>query len=239
LVFVTLSRMATRKTITFNDAAKPIRKPITKFGGQPVWLEVAQWPLSRELGVPMRFIGQIAIPPEQFPEGGGKVAYIFMTDTDDYVDGTWEPNGGENAVIVQPAEDADPPIVEVSADATGPTIQRYVKALFSKKLKPKDVELSVELSDEYEPDFIPDDEKEPHTDKQLQEYWDAIQGNKIGGAPAFIQYDEYPDREGSWRLLLQLDSCAVPFHLNFGDAGIGHVFVDGPVTKARLLWQCS
>lgn len=231
--------MATRRTIAFNDTASQIREPITKFGGQPVWLTEPQWPLSSELGVPMRFIGQIAIPPEQFPEGNGKVAYIFMTDTDDYVDGTWEPNGGENAVIIQPPEKAEPPIVEVSANAAGPTIQRYEKALFSKKLKPKDVELSVELSNEDEPDFISDDEKEGYTDQQLQEYWDAIQGNKIGGAPAFIQYDEFPDCEGPWRLLLQLDSCAVPFHLNFGDAGIGHVFIDEAITKARLLWQCS
>jgi uncharacterized protein YwqG len=231
--------MATRITITFKDTASPIRKPITKFGGQPVWLTEPQWPLSRELGVPMRFIGQVAIPPEQFPEGRGKVAYIFMTDTDDHVDGTWEPNGGENAVIIQPAEDIESPIVEVSANTTGPTIQRYVKALFSKKLKPKDVELSAELTDKDEPDFISDNEKESYTDEQLQKYWDAIQGNKIGGTPAFIQYDEFPDRESPWRLLLQLDSSAVPFHLNFGDAGIGHVFVDEAITKARLLWQCS
>lgn len=230
--------MAARKTIAFNDASNPVREPITKFGGQPVWLGDPQWPLSRELGVPMRFIGQVAIPPDLFPEGDGKVAYIFMTDTDDYVDGTWEPNGGENAVVIQPAESAEQPIVEVAASATGPTIQRYVKTLFSKKLKPKDVEQSVQLTDDNEPEFIPDAEKEAYTDKQLQEYWDAIQGNKIGGSPAFIQYDEFPDREGTWRLLLQLDSCAVPFHLNFGDSGIGHVFVDEATRKARLLWQC-
>ena len=107
------------------------------------------------------------------------------TDTDYHVDGTWEPNGGENAVIIQPAEHAEAPIVEVQASAEGPTIQRYV-------------------------------ETDSYSDEHLQEYGDAIQGNKVGGAPAFIQYDEYPDREGGWHMLLQLDSCAVPFHLNFG-----------------------
>lgn len=189
----------------------------------------------------MRFIGQIAISPEQFPAGDGKVVYVFMTetDTDDHVDGTWEPYGGENAVIIQPSERAEPPIVEVQARTEGPTIQRYVKTLFSKKLKPRDVELSVLLTPEEEPDFIPDVEKKSYSDEKLEEYWDAIQGNKIGGAPVFIQYDEYPDSECDWLMLLQLDSSAVPFHLNFGDAGIGHVFVDQGVTKARLLWQCS
>lgn len=230
--------MAKRKTIAFNDSSNRIEKPVTKFGGQPVWLTEPQWPLSRALGVPMRFIGQIAIPVDLFPKGEGKIAYLFMTDTEDYVDGTWEPNGGENAVIIQPPEGSEPPIVQVEQNVAGPTIQRYVKALFSKKLKPKDVELSVELSEENEPDFVPDTDKSPFTDEQMQEYVDAIQGNKIGGAPAFIQYDEFPDSEVDWRMLLQLDSCAVPFHLNFGDSGVGHVFVDESITKARLLWQC-
>jgi uncharacterized protein YwqG len=231
--------MAKRKTIAFRDSSDQIREPQTKFGGQPIWLTEPQWPLSRELGVPMRFIGQVAVPNDLFPEGDGKVVYIFMTDTDDYVDGTWEPNGGENAAIIQPAELSEAPIVLVEANATGPTIQRYVKTPFSKKLKPQDVELSVALSEEDEPDFISDSDKASLSDADNEKYWDAIQGNKIGGNPAFIQYDEFPDSETDWRLLLQLDSCAVPFHLNFGDAGIGHVFVDTGVTKARLLWQCS
>jgi hypothetical protein len=30
------------------------------------------------------------------------MAYVFMTDATEYVDDAWEPEGGENAVIVQP-----------------------------------------------------------------------------------------------------------------------------------------
>ncbi|WP_422747317.1 hypothetical protein [Micromonospora sp. WMMD1219] len=30
------------------------------------------------------------------------MAYLFLTGGDEYVDGTWEPEDGENAVIVQP-----------------------------------------------------------------------------------------------------------------------------------------
>jgi hypothetical protein len=30
------------------------------------------------------------------------MAYVFMVEDDEYVDGTEEPDGGENAVIIQP-----------------------------------------------------------------------------------------------------------------------------------------
>ena len=230
--------MARAKKIEFADSKRSISDAVTKFGGQPVWLSEPQWPLSRELGVPMRFIGQIAIPTDLFPNGEGKIAYIFMTDVEEYVDGTWEPDGGENAVIIQPAENVEPPNVKVTPESKGPTAQRYVSKLFSKKLKAKDVELLVDLSDIEEPEFIADAEKSSLNEDQVEGYWNQIQGNKIGGAPAFIQHDEYPDDQTRWQMLLQLDSRDVPFHLNFGDAGVGHVFVDEQVSKARLLWQC-
>jgi len=55
--------------------------------------------------------------------------------------------------------------------------------------------------------------------------------------PCFIQADEFPEA-GPWRLLLQLDSMTVPFHVNFGDAGIGYAYIseDGP--SGTFLWQC-
>lgn len=80
----------------------PSDSPKTKFGGQPDWIEKPQWPISPELQGPMRFIAQVKLS-DVFPEHEGQVAYIFMTEDDDeYIDGTWEPDGGENAVIIQP-----------------------------------------------------------------------------------------------------------------------------------------
>jgi len=142
--------------------------PFTKFGGQPSWISEPQWPLSKELGTPMRFICQIEIPVNTFPSGHGKVAYIFMTDGDEYVDGTWEAYGGENAVIIQ-----DGGICDVDT-------------------------------------------------KPLQ----SGQG------------DEFPNQDPDWKLLLQLDSCGQPFSLNFGDSGIGYVFVKSDCSEGRFLWQC-
>jgi len=82
---------------------EPNHSPKTKFGGQPDWIEKPQWPISQKLGRPMRFIAQIELG-NVFPNHKGKMAYIFMTEEDDeYVDGTWDPDGGENSVVIQPS----------------------------------------------------------------------------------------------------------------------------------------
>lgn len=82
--------------LVFLPADGAVREAVTKVGGQPVWLEEPQWPLSRETGQPMQFLGQFALD-------GGRLAYLFMTqDEDDWVDGTYEPEGGENALVIQP-----------------------------------------------------------------------------------------------------------------------------------------
>ena len=80
-------------TVSFHSASAPITEPVTKFGGQPVWITEPEWPLSEETGEPMRFICQVTLYPELFGDVKGKMAYIFMTDGEDYVDGTWEPEG--------------------------------------------------------------------------------------------------------------------------------------------------
>lgn len=100
----------------------PSDSPKTKFGGQPEWIESPQWPMSTELEGPMRFIAQIRLG-DVFPEHEGKVAYIFMTeDEDEYIDGTWEPDGGENAVIIQPSGEY---LSATQAIETGPSRKEF------------------------------------------------------------------------------------------------------------------
>jgi len=60
--------------VEWKRAEKPVKKPVTKFGGQPVWIDRPQWPLSREKSWPMRFIGQIALKPELFGRMRAKMA---------------------------------------------------------------------------------------------------------------------------------------------------------------------
>jgi uncharacterized protein YwqG len=111
--------LAVSHELLLSLADGPITGRVTKFGGQPEWVEDPAWPLSTELGTPMRFIGQVTVPrTEGAPE---RMAYVFMTqDDEEDADGTWEPEGGENAVICQPGR--GPSFVETTALAEGPTV---------------------------------------------------------------------------------------------------------------------
>jgi hypothetical protein len=115
--------MKKKYTITFHEVQTPITEPVTKFGGQPVWITEAQWPLSRRLGIPMQFICQIKLYPELFGPLEAQMAYIFMTDHID-IDPYWtsEPDEGENAVILQPGAWSGPtlPLTE------GPSLYRWI-----------------------------------------------------------------------------------------------------------------
>ena len=175
--------------------------PKTKFGGQPDWLEKPQWPISPELEGPMRFIAQIALG-DVFPEHKGKVAYIFMTEDDEeYIDGTWEPDGGENAVIVQPSAGYSSNAEELSS---GPSRDEFGVEI-----------IKTEIED------------------------DELEGCRLGGAPEFLQGDEFPEPKDEWQLLAQIDSCSLPFEVNFGDAGIACVFINRSATAGKFLWQCG
>jgi hypothetical protein len=116
--------MAKKKyTISFDEAQATIAEPITKFGGQPVWIEQPQWPLSRQTGEPMRFIGQIALDTELFGEPAGRVAYLFISDGETFVDNTYDPEGGENAVIIQPGGGCE---VTTQPLPAGPSVQKWI-----------------------------------------------------------------------------------------------------------------
>lgn len=184
----------------------------------------------------MRFICQIALDEATFPNAAGKMAYIFMTDEDEYVDGTWEPDGGENAVIIQPGGAA--PASETAALTTGPTIYDMVEVPGAERLDPAEREYAVKLTTADEPAFVSEEKRSEWSEDEFAEYAQALDGNKIGGSPIFLQGDEFPS-EGQWQLLMQLDSTQVPFSVNFGDAGIAYAFIDQTGTVGKMLWQCS
>jgi len=209
--------------------------PLTKFGGQPSWIGEPKWPLSKELGTPMRFICQIELPVDIFPSGQGKVAYIFMTDDEEYVDGTWEAYGGENAVIIQDGGVCD---VNIQPLESGLTLQNYVEVQGSDRLQPVDVEYGVNLVKSEDPNFISKGDLFDRPEEYQEKYGSSIEGNKIGGTPGFLQGDEFPNEDQNWKLLLQLESCDQPFTINFGDAGIGYIFVTDDCNEGRFLWQC-
>ncbi|MCP2262104.1 protein of unknown function (DUF1963) [Streptoalloteichus tenebrarius] len=104
-----------QNALRFVPAGRPVREPVTKFGGQPVWLDEPSWPLSARLGRPMRFLGQVRLPGEP-----ARLAYLFLTDDiEEHVDGTWEPEAGENACFCSPGRVPD--FLTVAALQRGPT----------------------------------------------------------------------------------------------------------------------
>lgn len=168
--------------------------PVTKLGGQPTWLQDPQWPLSTSLAEPMTFIGQFRLDTD----GAVRMAYVFMTDSEEYVDGTWEPEGGENAVIVQP-DGRLPQFVAARALHKGP---------------------SWPAEDHLPVDEQMDGDEEP---------WEFL-----GGEPVWLQGDETPGP--GWVLVGQLTDR---LGHNFGDAGVGYIFVSPDGAEGRFLWQCG
>ena len=223
-----------RNSIEFIEKNKPVNEFTTKFGGQPVWLNDPQWTLSKETGNPMRFICQISLDKDIFGPITSQMAYIFITDEDEYVDGTWEPDGGENAIILQPGNTTFP----IKTLNEGPTLYKMVKKMLKSRLVPQPCEYILKTTSGEDPDFVSEEKRSEWTDEEWEKYADALDGNKIGGTPIFIQGDEFPD-SGSWKLLLALDSTSVPFYINFGDSGIGYAFISENGEIAKFLWQCA
>ena len=225
--------MRPKYSLLFHEVQQPIIDPVTKFGGQPTWIAPPQWPLSRTTGKPMRFIGQIALNSHIFGEIAARMAYLFMTDDETFVDKRFDPDGGENAIIIQPGIGDIP----TQPQLTGPTLYKMVSDLSGKRLVPLSCELAVEKIPGEDPEVIVENEHAAASDEtgtQFTALWSEI---KIGGTPVFLQYPEYPG-EGNWQLLLQLDSASVPFSVNFGDAGVGYAFLSEDGTSGKFLWQC-
>jgi Domain of unknown function (DUF1963) len=221
--------MVKKYTLAFHEAAAPITDHVTKFGGQPVWLEEPQWPISRATGEPMRFIGQIALDESLFGPLAGRMVYLFISDGETFVDNTYDPAGGENALIVQPGTYEGP----VTGQSIGPTVETGVGHVGQDQRGSAAMEYAVTLQLGEDPDVIEGDdalgEEGAGDDGTVSEV-------KIGGTPAWLQYPEYP-AGGPWKLLLQFDSAHVPFYVNFGDAGVGDTFIAEDGLLGAFLWQ--
>ncbi len=219
-----------KDSLAFVQTHKPTERCVTKFGGQPTWWDEPQWPLSRATGHPMRFICQIALDPDLFGDIPGRMAYLFMTDEENDVDGTWQPEGGENALLIQPGRYDGPAV----SQRTGPTLEGWIDEEGTHCLAP--VEYTVQLTRDEDPDVY-DKGAAGESESEVEALEAAWSENKLGGTPTFLQFPEYP-ADGPWRLLIQLSSTDVPFNVNFGDAGIGYGFLSQDSERGRFLWQC-
>jgi uncharacterized protein (TIGR02996 family) len=206
----------------YRRVKQPVTEPVTKFGGQPVWVSDPAWPISRR-GEVMRFVSQVSVPAFFGAPLAGKMVYVFAVHPEF---AGWQefcgrlsplyPEEGDNAVVIQP--DGDPPAptwvrplgakgqrrrkrpLRVEARISGPT-------LYDDKGQPG--EWLVDLEPGADPDFTPNRTDTFPSDDAWQRYWKEVYGEKIGGTPDWgnglaaninsLVVD--PD----WRLLLQYD----------------------------------
>ena len=201
---------------SYRRTSEPIREMVTKFGGQPVWIDEPMWPLSGGSDVPMRFLCQIFLDPSVFAEGPARMAYLFVTQPErkEIEDGAFDPDiifadGGENAVIVQPGGvgTADTCLLR-----DGPSLYDY---------EGEPCELACELVADQDHEYIArsDLSRLAREDRGgFESYLRNLTGDKIGGTPLFGNNDNWPGN-GPWSLLLQLMAKRTPhdpFYLNLG-----------------------
>ncbi|MFJ6083583.1 hypothetical protein ACIQI8_19505 [Streptomyces sp. NPDC092369] len=199
-----VSSMSEPVPLVLVPAEGAVRDAVTKVGGQPVWLAEPQWPLSRGTGRPMEFLGQFAL-------AGGRLAYLFMTgDGNDSVDGTFDPEGGENALVVQP-DGRVPEFVTVDDRAEGPS-----------------------ACADHVPGAAEAEGAEEDGDGENRRPWQYLGGP--GVEPHWLQGEEPPG--DGWSLVVQLDSGKLPFDVDFGDSGVGYAFLAPDGKEGRFLWQC-
>ncbi|GAA3775072.1 hypothetical protein GCM10022225_73620 [Plantactinospora mayteni] len=223
--------VAVWRIVHYHRAEAPVTGPVTKFGGQPGWLGQPQWPLSAAWGTPMRFLGQIALEPELVGDGPGRVAYLFVThgdhgrDVEEFDPDVVLPDGGENAVVVQPGTFAGP----TTPLASGPTLYHKDGSA---------AEYTVELLRGEDPGPLSPDAYLALPSEQQDRYFRAIDHDKIGGTALPL---DPPDRPGGgpWRPLLRLATNWTPFYLNLGAAPVLSAFLSADSGTGCLLVQDS
>jgi len=226
--------MPKKSHLKFEQVKTPINECVSKFGGQPNWVQEPEWPLDRETNTKMQFVGQIELTEELFGETLGKMAYIFFAFDPD-LDGNWDPNSGLNAVIVQPGDNK----LNTVADRTGPAsnINKHVQGIELDEYGLAEFKLKFDLTNE--PDYLNDEmiSRLIDTDEEAYNvYANKMEVSKIGGNPFFIQSEEIP-LETPWKFLCQLDESYVPVWVNFG-TGVAYAFIDEAGTSGKILWQC-
>jgi predicted DNA-binding WGR domain protein len=137
------ARVPKLQIVGFTEVTEPITEVITKFGGQPVWLEEPRWPLCPGNGKQIPFLGQIKLEPEIFGDIEAKMAYVFLgSDDPTGEDNSWPTDHGDSAVVLQPGNlvfaglyGGNPSSVDYIVQATGPTTTKYVSVEEAPKYK--------------------------------------------------------------------------------------------------------
>ncbi|GIG88168.1 YwqG family protein [Plantactinospora endophytica] len=219
--------VAVWRIVKFRRAEAPVTGPVTKFGGQPHWLGPAQWPVSAAWGTPMRFVCQIVLEPELVGAGPVRLAYVFVThgdhgrDVEEFDPDVVLPDGGENAVVVQPGAFAGP----TRPLTSGPTLYHADGSA---------AEYTVDLVRGEDPEPISFEAYLALPPGRRDDYFRAVDQDKIGGTDLPLDPADLPEG-GPWRLLLRLTTNWTPFYLNLGAAPVASAFLSTDGREGCLL----
>ena len=237
-----------KKEFEFIESAQPITDPISKFGGQPVWLNTPHWPLDPYSMQPMLFMGQVVLDVELFPDAPGLMAYLFFGDA-------LEPIAGSAmAVVLQNAQTAafntqlDAAITLVP-QATGPTIFELTE---DRAMEHKTYHLS--FCAVKQEAAVPLQERYVYGDLDYEKGYQfsnsALAGNKMGGQPMYVEkMDPAPAyfSDPTWQHLLQLapkkgyvgdrGTNFYPFHMDLYGFGLVNFFVSKDYKLAQACTQ--
>lgn len=228
--------------LILEPAREPIREPVTKFGGQPVWLGEPTWPVEPTTGRPMEFVAQVRLEPELFATTAETLAYLFVADAV-YAE-TYDPYSGQSAVLLQPGGLSPVPTV---CRAEGPTLHHLVGEQGNDDLpRPTDparCEFAVLTVPGTDPAVVTKGRRQRWSADPWLAYVEMTKGalgspkgHKVGGKPYFFRGWPAPFTPDAWRLVLQLDGD-LPFILNLGPDGIGYVLVTTDLRSGVFFWE--
>jgi hypothetical protein len=191
-------RTVPRWSLELRQAPLPVREAITKFGGQPVWLDKPTWPLAAD-GGPMTFMAQFRVPDVD------GLAYLFI-DPSDVNDLDFSDPGYAGCLFMQPGPQ---PPQHIPQD-TGPTYPSQGEGL--ERFVPRSSWRLVESVPTLEPGMdFPDWEAmaaEAAIDRDDSRDW-----NKLGGTPRYLQNGP---PSGDWRFLFQFTAALAGFEMGDG-----------------------
>ncbi len=217
-------RLVGKAGLRFLPAHEPVAQPVTKFGGQPVWIGEPRWPVSRDTGRQLWFLGQIELAPRLFERAQARLAYLFLPPSDDPEEVEFSTHG----LVLQPGESSHRDWV---AAASGPSFPPKGGGFMTRWLGSTPREFRVELEfgeDPADPYSLPPEQREA---------WEADEC-KLGGWPFFMEDPVYPI-PAPWKLLAQLDLCEVPLQIPAAEGDYLYAFIDERATRGTLLLQYS
>ncbi|MEU2390612.1 hypothetical protein [Streptomyces sp. NPDC007369] len=224
-----------RLRMSFRAAPEPVTEPVSKFGGQPVWLDGPAWPVDPRTGAPLVFIGQFRVPGAEV-----RLAYLFLHEVGMVMGGD-TPEDGEAVVLVQPGGRI-PSFASVGPPGTrGRTLWRW---------GPDYTEVPVEWLTDLTP--MPPELDEAANQAAACSRYSRGEGPDVGfpegeppkdflGGEALYPNDEAFGIDSSWLFLCQFDDRVGrgdPFFLNFG-CGSGFLFLSSDHLEGRFMWDCS